>query len=229
MLDSKHPLKENNLKWAGVIIAVSTLLSLFMMMHHPTVASKDIVAQVTEVQHESFLNNAVHGSLILFVLLTLTAFSIYSNHRGKKFLTISIAHLFYFLGSIAMVAAALINGFIYPDFLQGYGSASPQELAQLPMFKSLLWSANQTLGKLGVITISIAIFFWSINLWRDEGIVKVVAVVGMVIGLYCSMAIILGFLTLNLAGMTQVVIIQGSWNLAMAYLMIRSKLVCNKI
>ncbi len=223
MIDSKYSLNDNNLKWAGIIIAVSTLTSLFMMMHHPTVTASGMAAQVAEVQHESFVNNIVHGSLILFVLLTLASFSIFSRHRGQKYLTVTIAHLFYFIGSMAMVAAALINGFVYPDFLHGYSAASSQELAQLPMFKSLLWSANQTLGKLGVITMSVAILFWSINLWRDEGIVKLVAVIGMVIGLGCSTAIIVGVLTLNVAGMTQVVMLQGIWNLAIAYLMIRSK------
>lgn len=223
MTDLKYSINNKNLKWAGIIIAVSTLTSLFMMMHHPTVTTKGMAGQVAEVQNESFLNHAVHGSLILFVMLTLAAFSIYSYHRGKNHLAVSIAHLFYFVGSMAMVAAALINGFVYPDFLQGYGSASSQELVQLPMFKSLLWSANQILAKFGVITMSVAILFWSIDLWRDKGIVKIVAVIGIVIGLGCSVAIILGVLTLNVTGMTQIVMSQGVWNLAIAYLMIRSK------
>jgi hypothetical protein len=229
MIDSKQYPPNNNLKWAGIVIATSTLTSLFMMMHHPTVATKKIAAQVAEVQRESVLNHVVHGSLILFVLLTLAAFSIFSNYRDKKHLTVSIAHLFYFIGSIAMVAAALINGFVYPDFIQGYGSASPQTLAQLPLFKSLLWSANQTLGSLGVITMSVAIFFWSINLWHDNGIVRMIAAIGMAVGGYCSTAIVFGELTLNLAGMTQVVMLQGVWNSAIAYLMIRSKLRCDPV
>jgi hypothetical protein len=223
MTNTKAVSSEHNLKWAGIIIAISTLTSLFMMMHHPTVTTKGMAGQVAEVQHESLLNNAVHGSLILFVMLTLAAFSIFSNHRGKKHLAVSIAHLFYFVGSLSMVAAALINGFVYPDFLHGFSAASSQELVQLPMFKSLLWSANQTLGKLGVITMSVAIFFWSIDLWRDEGMVKVAAAVGMIIGIGCSAAIIFGVITLNVTGMTQIVMLQGIWNLAIAYLMIRSK------
>jgi len=223
MIESTYSSNDKNLKWPGIIIAISTLTSLFMMMHHPTVTAPGMAAQVAEVKHESVLNNIVHGALILFVLMTLAAFSIYSNHRDKKHLTVAVAHLFYFIGSIAMVTAALINGFVYPDFLLGYSTASPQELAQLPMFKSLLWSANQTFGKLGVITMSVAILFWSINLSRDKGIVKLVAGIGMVIGLGCSSAIIMGVLTLNVAGMTQVVMLQGIWNLAVAYLMIRSK------
>ncbi|NQZ21586.1 MAG: hypothetical protein HRT53_05955 [Colwellia sp.] len=223
MIDSTYSSNDKNLKWAGIIIAASTLLSLFMMMHHPTVTTTGMAAQVAEVQHESLVNNIVHGSLILFVLMTLAAFSIYSNHRGKKHLAVAIAHLFYFVGSLAMVAAALINGYVYPDFLLEYRTASAQELAQLPMFKSLLWSTNQTLAKLGVITMSVAILFWSIDLLRDKGIVKIVAVLGMIIGLGCSVAIIVGVLTLNVAGMTQIVMLQGLWNLAIAYLMIRSK------
>jgi len=214
--------EQKSIKQAGTLIATSTALTIFMIMHHPTVSADNTSAQVAEVINESSLNNAVHGSLIFMVILTLAAYSVYSRYRGFSKLSVVLGQLFFFISSMAMVAAAVINGFIYPDFIQGFSAATVAELNQIPAIKSVLWSANQTLANLGVITSSAAIVFWSVELLDKNTLNRIIGILGIIIGFYGVLAIALGFITLNLSGMTQVIILQSIWHFAMAYIMIKT-------
>ena len=216
VINKNHPLK-----YAGIILIATTLISLFMMMHHPTVAAKNTSAQVAEILQETLINNAVHGSLMLMVIVTLIVYLLYSYHRGFDKVTIIIAQLFFGIGTMAMIGAALINGFIYPDFVQGFSSATADDLDQISAIKALLWSCNQSLAKMAVIFMSIAMIFWSYELFNKQNINRIIAILGIAAGLYCGLAILLAFIELNLSGMTRIVAIQGIWHFAMAYIMIK--------
>jgi len=175
---------------------------------------------VVEVVNEAVVNNAVHGAMILVVLLTLAAYFIYSYQRGFNKLLVILAQLFFFIGSMVMVGAALINGFIYTDFIAQLVGANSEVLTHVTPIKSLTWSANQVLANMGVITMSIAMVFWSIDVFSDGSLQKGIGWYGILIGFWGFAAIAFDFMSLDLQGMTAIVVLQGLWHLSMAYLMI---------
>ncbi len=226
---SSDKLTNNNpLKWPALTLALSAILSIAFLLHHPTIQAQKPKQQVVEVIQESMLNNMVHGSLIIIVLLILAAYFSYSLARGYNKLSIVCAQ--FIIGSLGLVGAALINGFIYPDFVSSYTQASVSELKNLMMFKALLWSSNQVLANVGVMAQSLAITLWAINLFTYKSELShkgnkirllVIALYGGGVGIYGLVSIGTGYLSLTLGGMMHIALLQSIWHLMISYYMFK--------
>lgn len=216
--------KFTNAQISGIILAISSTLSFAVILHHPTISAHELSLQVAENANEMTINGLVHGGLIGCLLVNLLAFTLYSNHRGMANISVLAAFLMYSSSALLMIIAALINGFVYPQFLQQIACCQPDLLEYTPLIKTFSWNVNQTLASASVIGTAIATACWSINLLRSFGIQKLVALCGLTMGSGVSVAIVTGWLTLNLFGMTIVVCVLGMWNVALAYLLFFKKL-----
>ncbi|TDF38398.1 hypothetical protein EYS14_12005 [Alteromonadaceae bacterium M269] len=209
-----------NNKVAAFTTVASTILSIALIINHPTIGNHELSRQVAENAHEMGINNLVHGGLIGLLMANCLAFAIYSSLRGLSNISVLSALTLYIISTILMTLAALVNGFIYPNFLQEVATHQSELLTYTPLFRAFSWNINQALANTSVIGTSLSIAFWSLNLLQSQQLQKIVAVFGLIIGLTISISIISGWLTLNLFGMTLVVCIQGIWNLAIAYLLL---------
>ncbi len=227
---SDEKINNDSLKWPALTLALSAILSIAFLLHHPTIQAQKPKQQIAEVMQESMLNNMVHGSLIAIVLLILAAYFSYSLTRGYNKLSIVCAQLSFFIGSLCLVGAALINGFIYPDFVSSFAHTQTNELKHLMQFKALLWSSNQVLANVGVMAQSLAITLWAVNLFSyksetnhqgNKTLTLVIVLYGVGIGLYGLVSISTGYLSLDLTGMTQIALLQSLWHLMISYYMFK--------
>jgi len=214
----------SNNQIAGFVIAVSSILSIAIIAHHPTINAREISSQVTEVVAEMKLNNMVHGSLIGLLFLNLSAFTIYSTMRGLQNLLVVLALLAYLMSTIMMTGAALMNGFIFPTFLQNVAQNHQHLLELTPLIKIFSWNVNQTLANTSVIATSCAIALWSLNLIHSNLVQRVIALIGLGVGVTITILMLGGWLALDLTGMTWVVVAQSIWNLGIAYLLMSKKI-----
>lgn len=214
----------SNNQIAGFVIAVSSILSIAIIAHHPTINASEISSQVTEVMAEMKLNNMVHGSLIGLLFLNLSAFTIYSTMRGLQNLLVVLALLAYLMSTIMMAGAALMNGFIFPSFLQNVAQNHQHLLELTPLIKIFSWNVNQTLANTSVIATSCAIALWSLNLIHSNLVQRVIALIGLGVGVTITILMLGGWLALDLTGMTWVVVAQSIWNLGIAYLLMSKKI-----
>jgi hypothetical protein len=67
---------------------------------------------------------------------------------------------------------------------------------------------------------SIGIVCWSLDLCRNSGSLRAVGVLGCLVGLVPALALMFGEIQLDVHGMTEVVAIQATWNIAVALLII---------
>ena len=215
----------SNNQIAGMVIAVSSILSIVIMTHHPTINASEISSQVTEMVAEMNLNKMVHGSLIGLLFLNFSAFTIYSISRGLQNLLVVLALFAYLMSTIMMTGAALMNGFIFPTFLQNIAQSHQHLLEITPLINVFSWNVNQALANTSVVATSFAITLWSLNLFTANLIQKLIAVIGLIIGSSITILMLGGWLTLDLTGMTLVVIAQSIWNIGIAYLLIFKKII----
>jgi hypothetical protein len=159
---------------------------------------------------------AVHGTLIASMIALLYGFVVYSLRRGLRSDAVVAGLVAYGIGAGATIAAALIEGFIFPTLDFHYGG-------QIGMSISMLCaSAIELLTEFGVVAISAAIALWSVELACGRGVTRAVAAIGFAAALV-AVGALFGGATLFPHALTITAIAQGSWYLTIATLLVREK------
>ncbi|TNJ33932.1 hypothetical protein E1B00_11435 [Arenimonas terrae] len=123
-----------------------------------------------------------------------------------------IAEKLYGLGAIAMIGAALINGFAIDHYASSALQGGPDALRDAARVMPLAWSLNQTLAGFGVFALSGGIVAWSIDLWRGPGVLaRVAATYGVVVMLGLCATFAFSAFELDVTGMAAVVLAQAFW------------------
>jgi len=79
---------------------------------------------------------------------------------------------------------------------------------------------NQSCANFAVVAMSVGIFCWSLDLCRNAGSRRAVGLLGCLVGLAPALALMFGKIHLDVHGMTQVVVVQAAWNMAVSLLIL---------
>ena len=206
---------------AGLILLIVSILSLAIIIHHPTLGTPGHDNLAEEAVVEARLNGFVHGALIIANILFYFALTILSDQLGCKRLAVRAAQLSFATATISMIGAALVSGFIVPDLAAHL--VQDQHPAAFPTQLKLLGAMNQTFAKTGVIGYGFAIFFWSSAFLRFSGVTRIIGIYGLTIGIVFIAGILSSHLVLDVTGITQVLAAMILWFIAIAVQMIRTK------
>jgi hypothetical protein len=173
---------------AGIILAVTALLTIVAMGHHPT-------------GHESpsaglgmSLGGFIHATMIVLLTGTTWGLLIFSLGEPRSGWVIA-ALLAYAVSFFSHISAALINGFIVPSLaveLDPSGSSAVFEM---------LWQGNQAAAELGTYAASAAFALWSIHLLRRKPNPDLLlGIVGLLVAVGTSGALYSGVIALDVSG-----------------------------
>lgn len=244
-VSSDSPASASPSRFGGIVLIAGSLLTIAFMIYHPTIRAKGLTELVDEFARQQWVNGLVHGSLIALMGLLVVGFSCLSSRMGWQHPLVRAAFISYGMGVIAMIAAALISGFIIPDFVEGYQArlthqmklsdhghavqslpADPSPAASHEQLKSMLQimglarSGNQVCSRMGVLASSVAYLLWSLVLLRSKGVVKWVGILGTIAGLLLTASLLLGYLPMNVHGMLVFVGVQACWSVAAGWMML---------
>lgn len=193
----------------GTLIGASAL-SLLAMSHHPTAHGMTDELWVTDLVRIGALSRPVHGAMIVVVIALWLALAEISSWRGSALTR--IAERLYGLGAIAMIGAALINGFAIDHYASNALQDGPDALRDAARVLPLAWSLNQTLAGFGVFALSGGIVAWSLDLWRGPGVwARATAGYGIVMMLGLCATFACGLFPLDVKGMAAIVLVQAGW------------------
>lgn len=198
---------------AAITLFALALLTLFAMLHHPTIGAHSTEEALAEIQRERGLNGLIHGVMILFVLLYHWCFSVLSRWLGTLRSVVALAQLALHLGVAAFVGAALASGFAVPEFAARVEPSAEGVRSVLLAF----YAANQAMAKLGTVAFGAAIILWGaalVGLRDATAMARVVGSVGILSGGALVLGLALGVWSLDVTGMTLVVVILGVWGCA---------------
>lgn len=200
---------------SALIIGGGSLLMGFAMAHHPTAHGHDLPEVLHSMARINSLNAWVHGSLLVIVGLLAIGYAGFSD--GLRFPRLARAgRPAYFAGALAMGVAGLINGFAAPAVARKLTASPAQDLnAAGPVF-SALWELNQAFAAAGVVATGAAVVLWSMALVRQGGLGRWVGAAGIVATAALLIALIGGWLTLNVHGFGLFVLVQAVWGLMVA-------------
>jgi hypothetical protein len=161
----------------------SVIVGIFALAHHPTFHSTNMASAPGALAKVAWLNTLVHGGMIavtMFIFLCLVEYSMLRNWRA--FFPRSAIIMFGF-GVVAVCGAALVNGFIVPDFIVLESHAQGIASNQAELIASLLWSVNQRLMALGAYFIAASVLLWSVDLLVNTPHYKKIALAGLFLGI----------------------------------------------
>jgi len=208
---------------AGAIIVAASLLALLMMAHHPSGSTRDMAVFVEQVARVGALNRVVHGALIALLAALLFGFAEFSRVFGAGRSLVRAALVAYAIGTAADIGAATINGFAVGRIAAHYAGADTAALEQLRALLHLGWAMNQSLADLGEVARAIAIVLWSLAILRTRTQLLLGAS-GVLVGGAIALALLGGWLTLDVHGMLLAVLCASAWNVALGVQLLRGRL-----
>ena len=194
----------------GALLIASGVLAPLIMIFHPTAQGADMAARLTRLTEISALSRHVHLAMIVCIIaLWLSLAHLARRWQGNGWVWAAVR--LYTLGAAAMLGAALISGFLIGDYLQRVLPLIPLAEDALPSVL-LAFSANQVLAGFGTLGMSAGIVLWSAAMLRQPGRLAVpCGIYGVIAGLLCLIGYAMGLISLDVPGMTFVVVAQSLW------------------
>jgi hypothetical protein len=222
MTEKLEPMGETAaVRAAAWVLLGAPLIQILAMGHHPSVHAHEVAEVVSELRASAGRSALVHGILIALMYLVLVALTEFSVRRGLARPAVRAALITYGSGVLLMTAAALVSGFITPRIalaVPALAPAAPALIAQLAVFASLF---NQAFAHCAAVLMSAGIALWSFDLLRGSVGARAVGVFGLLSGLGCAAAVVVGVLRLDVHGMTAVVVLEAAWMIGVGVLLLR--------
>lgn len=207
----------------GILLVAATLLSVLAMAHHPAVRAPDIHGALEQLKSLADLAAWVHGILIGLMLLVFYAFTEYALQRGIERPLVRLGLVFYGAGTVAMIGAAAVSGFVTAKVAGLMPDPTDVDLHVMAQLINYSYALNQAMANIGAVAMSAGILAWGLGLVHDRGWARVVGGIGILAGIAPAIALVVGGLHLDVHGMMLVIIIQAVWNLGVGALLIARK------
>lgn len=149
---------------AGLLLA-GIVGAALLMSHHPTSLRGPDDGRLLA----DWSNSAVHGGMVLCLLLILLGGSVIPRWLGEARLSVRAGRLAFTGGLIALIISGLVNGFAMERLI-----GRPEAAIQLPVLGAL----NQSAAMFGVVMVAAAMALWGLSMIRREAILKVASVIG---------------------------------------------------
>jgi len=209
---------------AGVAIAASALLALAAIAHHPTLgavrARADVLPQLVAL---STVDEVVHGTIIVLIGVLLFGFTVFSQRRGLQHGTVLAGLIAFALGSVTMVGAALIDGFLIPALAARYVNGSSQSVEIALHILTTAGAAIQVLAVFAIAVTAVAVVSWSTGLVASRGVLRVAGLIGLASAVL-SVAVTLTAGSLNPHSLGAIVALQSIWYVTIGILLTRGDL-----
>ena len=198
----------------GLVLGVGSVVSVLLMMRHPSVQAHGVAQAIAEIGEKATLNRIVHGGLIGVMILVFAGFLGLAELLGPQLMRVRAAVLFHGCGVVFMLGAALVSGFVVTDFASGVASMPADKLDDLAPIFVLCHTLNQVLAKAGTLALSVALCAWSCALFSRGGCARILAGLGLLVGILPILGLLSGHLRLDVHGMGLVVFAQALWTIS---------------
>ncbi len=207
-----------DLRVCGWTLVVAAALSVVGMLHHPSVGGHGMTA-VANLARMSGIANGVHGFLMVVLGTLVFGFSGLTSQLGWRVPAARAGFIAYAMGAMAMLGAAVINGFVFSKVAEGFLARGNTDVMMIDTMFSALAAISTTWAQVAVGAQAIAISLWALALWGRN---RPLAVFGAVaaVPIYAAM---LGIFALDVHGYLGVVVVQAVWTIATGLELIRGR------
>lgn len=209
------------LRAAGSMLVVLPLLSLLVLAHHPTIAAHDVHEATHQLAAVAGFAALVHGMLIAGQCGILYALLTWLDSRNLANPLPRAAAIMLLLGTVGVIGAALVDGFIVPQVATFPHEGDPGLMIMDQLIRYSM-SLNQVLIVAGELALSAAFALLSADLIGIRGGSLWVGAAGLVLAGGSILGLLTGFLVLHLRGMQILFAAQSVWLVWLGIFILRS-------
>lgn len=208
-------------KYAGFILAVTALLSLLAILHHPTLEGVHSAKETVDaIRALAGMDKLVHGTLMLIFSAQAIGFYYFCRQLGFGRLTVLAGFVAQMIGTVVLIIPTTLDGFVTPDLVDA--CARSAECGVLPKATIYLIAvAIQDFTKIALVAISLATLLWSLALITLPGMIhRAIGALGLLCGVGPIAVFALSSLTLQPDNLAAIMMAPIVWTLAVALLLI---------
>jgi hypothetical protein len=213
--NASHP------RLGGALLAVTALLSLAFVMHHPVVqAHNDIAAVAADVRSVARVDRIVHGGLMAIYGVQALGFYLFSRWLGFGRPAVAAGFLAFAAGVVVMIIPATLDGFVTPDIMEACLNAPGGCAAADASMSRLVAIMIQDFTKIALVAVSLGGACWSLALLLGKGVSnRIGGAVGFIFAGVPTFQLLFSAVYLQPGNLAGIILAQVLWSLTAASLM----------
>lgn len=209
---------------AGLTILVSAIVSTATVALDRGASGKttqEILQSMVQIQawHQN-----VHVVAMVCICGLMYGYTVLSQRLDLRRAPVLIGLMTYALGSVLMLAATILDGFISTGIAADFVNSTPEAAQAARWMIHVVESIALTdIARVAWVLQSVAAIAWSVALLRDAGLRRVIGCVGLVAGGLPAAMVIAAGAQMDLSVVIGTLLLQAVWNLAAGVLMLRDR------
>ena len=205
---------------AGVLMLAAAVLSIVFVALDPVVDAATSRGILEGIVANTAMHRLVHAVELACVLSLAFGFTSLAARTGLRRPAVLGACIAYIVGCLAMVGAAITDGFITGDVANYYLQAGHSVDTGREMIH-LCYVVIQDLAAASWFFQSVGVLAMALALLRERGVQRIVGVLGLATGALVPIAIVATWPTMDTAVVVGILLAQLLWNAAVATLLLR--------
>lgn len=204
----------------GILLALVTLAATILVAHHPVAHMHDPASALSNLAAIGSRSSLVHGALIALTLLWCVGMSGFAWRLGIEHPAVMAGWLAYVCGSVFLILAGLVDGFVVPDIAAKFSLDPTAHPAALDLI-AVCWELLQASTRLGLVLIAFGSVMWGHALMHHRGIARLIALLAMATGGMSAVYLMTKTGAIDVPTLFWYLVAQVIWNLTVAVWMIR--------
>lgn len=201
---------------SGLALIAGSLGMIITMAFHPHGAIAP--AQVeTMARNLTIVHSLALASLMILFLGTLGL----SRHLKNADRLDVIALVVFAFAAVAVMNAAVMDGLVAPNVLRRMVEGGPAAMDTWRIVFRYNFELNQAFARLYAVSSSVAIFLWSVSIWRNKTLARGLGIYGCVFSCLAIAAVASGRLPMDVHGFGAIVLAQAIWFISAGMLLRR--------
>ena len=202
---------------AGLIIIVSALASIVAVALDTGAQGRDPLSILQSMVAIRESHQLVHVVAMACIGGLMFGFTVLAQRLGLRRAPVLAGLIAYGAGSMLMLVATIIDGFISTDTAALFVTKSPEAVrVGYWLIQAVAGVALTDIARVAWVCQSLAAVAWSLALLRDTGWARKVGMAGVVIGALPGVAIVVAGANMTQTLVVGVLLLQGAWNLGAA-------------
>lgn len=176
----------------AIVLILGSLSGVLVMLIHPVGA--DVAPNNENAMHSIQLGIMVHSLAIAGIMLQFIGLFGFCRKLGLESQFVSAALIIYGFSAVAVMCAAVLDGFGATALAKEMLTADESMLKILRLLSHYNYYINQGFAKIFLVGSSAAVIIWSVLLLKTNSLGKIIGVLGCVICPICLILFIVGHL-----------------------------------
>jgi hypothetical protein len=213
---------QGNSRAAGIVIVLSAIASIVAVALDSMASGNNALSIMQSMIRIQQSHQIVHVVAMACVGGLMFGYTVFSQRLGLHRASVMAGLTAYGFGSVLMLAATVIDGFISTDSAVMFVNKSPEIMnTGFWLIQTMSGVVLIDIAKVAWVFQSVAVLFWAAALLRERGLNRVVGVIGLAAGALPAITVLVVGSNMTDNVVVSILLLQAVWNIAAATLLIR--------